>query len=176
MDSPSATQQPTTARIGARFGLIAGLALIIFYVIVQVANLGQNQAVGAVSFVILLGMIIWAMRAFRTENGGTMTYGQTLGVGSFVGAVAGLMQGIFSALYMQFIDPGMRERLIAAQEAQFEAQGMSDEQIDQALRFASMFTSPTGALLSTAISLLILGFFMSLIAGIFIYKRKPDFE
>lgn len=171
------TTTPSTARIALQYGLYTGLGLIIYSLIVQLAGLAGNQTMGIVgmfvSGVVLILGIIYALKDFRSQNGGYLSYGQGLGVGSLLAGVAGLISGIFTYIYLSFIDNSAMKEAMDKQREALEARGMSDEQIEQAIAMAEKFSTPGMAVVMSIIGMALIGFVLSLIIAA-IMKRDSN--
>lgn len=177
MESASAT--PSTARIALKYGVLIGLALIIYYLISQLAGLATSLSAGVIGFIIMVAMltvgIIYAIREFKSQNEGFVSYGQGLGLGALSAAVAGLINGIFTYIYLSFIDDSAIKQQMDMQRTMLEERGMSDAEIDQAMASAATFTGPGMALAGSIILMLILGFILSLIIAAVMKKERNEF-
>jgi uncharacterized membrane protein len=111
------------------------------------------------------------MREFKEQNGGYMTYGQGLGVGTLTSAVAGLLSSLISTFYIKFVDPTVLQRTMDEQRIQMEERGMSDAQIDQAMKIAESMTG--FSFLFATLAIVFFGFILSLIIAA-ILKRERD--
>ena len=134
---------PSTARLALRYGLYAGLGLIVFSTIVQLADLSTNPAMGIVNFLvstaILAAAIFYAAKEFKSENQGFLSIGQSVGLGALLGAVAGVLASVFSYIYVTFVDPSSMQKAFDMQREQLEKQGMDDAQIEQAIEMGQKF-------------------------------------
>jgi hypothetical protein len=165
--------KPSTAGIAMKWGAITGLISIIYSTILQVTGMATNQGLSWLGFVILIGGIFYAMKDFKTQTGGYMTYGEGLGVGTLTSAISGLLSSAFAAFYIGFIDDSSIKQTLALQRKKFEEQGMDDAQIDQAIAMAEKFSGPGTIFLFGLIGSVIIGLIISLvIAAILKHERK----
>lgn len=171
-------QQTTTtpSSVGLRYGLITGFVSVIYTLILYVTELNENMWLSNLSILIMIVGIVMAHKNFKGENGGFMSYGQGLGIGSIVSAVVGLLSSVFVFVYVQFIDTGFLAKVREAQIVKMEEQGMSDEQIDQAMAMAEKFSSPAMMLIMGFIVTFIIGFLISLVVAAIMKKSQPEFE
>lgn len=173
------TTTPSTARIALKYGLFIGLGLIISFLVIQLAGLGTNTTANMLSFVILIMVliagIVYAMKDFKSQNNGFMSYGQGLSLGSLSSTVAGLINGIFSYIYMSFIDNSVIKQQMEAQREKLEEQGMDDAQIDQAIAMAEKFAGPGMAMVGSIFTMLIVGFILSLIISAVMKNERNEF-
>ena len=167
--------QTTTARTALKWGLITGIALVVYSIILYTLNQTTNGALSLVIYGILIGGLIVGMREYRTSNGGYMTYGEGMGLGALLSAVAGLLSSAFTVFYTQIIDPGFQGRIVEQVRDQMEQQGkMSDEQIDQAIEWMQKFQSPGLQFMFGLFGTILIGVILSLIIAAFIRRNKTN--
>ncbi|SDM62764.1 Protein of unknown function [Catalinimonas alkaloidigena] len=172
--STSAT--PTPIQTGLRYGLIVGIIMAIYSVVLQLTSLAQNTALGLISWAILIGGIFWAVRDYRTQHGGFMSFGEGTKTGVMVSVIAGLFTSVFSYVYFKFIDPTALEKIRDLQITQMEDRGMSDAEIEQAMSFAGVFTSPGGIAIMGILMMVIFGLIIALIVSAIMKKERPFFS
>ncbi|WP_020606302.1 DUF4199 domain-containing protein [Spirosoma spitsbergense] len=167
--------QTTTARTALKWGLITGIALVVYSIILYTLDQTTNGALSLVIYGILIGGLIVGMREYRTNNGGYMTYGEGMGLGALLSAIAGLLSSAFTVFYTQIIDPGFQERIVGQVRDQMEQQGkMSDEQIDQAIEWMQKFQSPGLQFMFGLLGTILIGVVLSLIIAAFIRRNKTN--
>lgn len=167
----------TTTSVAMRYGLLTGVVSVIYSFILLAANLEQNTALSLLSLVILIVGIFLAHKNYKEANGGFMSYGQGLGIGTIVSIIAGLLGGIFRYVYMEFIDPAATQRAIDQARAKLEEAGnMSDAQIDQAVQMSQRFSSGAMGLVFAIIGSAIIGFLITLIIAAVTKHNRPEFE
>ncbi|QHT66821.1 DUF4199 domain-containing protein [Rhodocytophaga rosea] len=173
------TATPSTARIALKYGLFIGLGLIIYYLISQLAGLANNPTAGMIGMVISAGIlvvgIVYAIKDFKSQNDGFMSYGQGLGLGALASAVSGLISGIFSSIYVSFIDNSAMKQAMDMQRQQMEEKGMDDAQIDQAMAIAEQFSGPGTILVISILTMLFIGFILSLIISAVMKNERNEF-
>ena len=168
-------EQPSTARVALKWGLILGIVQIAFSAIIFLTDNFGNNALGSVAYLLILIGVVLAMRDFRTLNGGYMTYGQGVGTGTLTAAVSGLLSSLFSVFYMTFIDTNVMERIMDKSREQMESQGnMSDEQVEQAMEMVQKFQSPGILFVFGILGSIIIGLILSLIVSAFLRRDKPS--
>lgn len=163
-------------QIGLRYGLIIGLVLIVYSLILNLAGLAANRALGSVSYAILLVGIILGHNAFKKGGDGFMTVGQGLGIGMLISLIGGVLSGVFAFIYIKFVDNSIIQTIRDQSMEKMQQRGMSDEQIDQAMKISDKFTSPLMIMIFAIIFLLIAGFILSLIVSLFTKKSNPQVQ
>ena len=166
----------TISQVGLRYGIIIGLVLIVYSLILQFTGQVANNWLSAVNYIFLIVGIALAHKAFKEGGDGFMSIGQGLGIGTLISAVSAVISVVFSYIYVKFIDDSM---LAVIQEKQIEAmekQGMDDAQIEQAMEMASKFSTPEVMFGMALIVFIIFGFILSLIVSLFTKKANPALE
>ncbi|MCC2546811.1 DUF4199 domain-containing protein [Hymenobacter sp. BT175] len=168
--------QVTPASVGVRYGLIVGvISVIISFALMSTHN--DQGPLKWLSFAVLVGGIFMAHNYFKQHNGGFMRYGQGLSIGTILSGITGLLGGIFTYIYVSFIDNTYLARTVEASRAKLEEGGkLTEEQIDQAMSMSqSMMTGPM-MLVMALIGSLIGGFVISLIISAITKRTRPEFE
>jgi len=134
-----------------------------------------NSAFSGLTLAAMAAFLVFAMRDFRSLNGGYMTYGEGLSIGSLLSAVGGLLSAAFITFYNVVIDPTVQQKSFDMAREKMEEKGnMSDEQIDQAMEIAQKFQSPGFTFVAGVFGTLIMGFLLSLIVAAFIRRNKTN--
>ena len=168
----------TVSQIALKYGLYLGLVFIIISIIIQFMDLDMKtqQNVGYVNYVVALIVIVLAHKAYKEEGDGFMTIGQGLGIGTLVSLISGVLSAIFTYVYIKFVDDSMLTKIKDLQIEEMEKRGMSDAEIEQAMKVAGFFTSPEMMIVWIIVGMLFIGFIISLIVSLFTKKVNPNFE
>ncbi len=173
-------EKPSTARVALKWGLISAVISIVYSVIMIVIGKYQDPSLNALNIafglVVGVGILIYALKEFRTLNNGYLSYGEGLGVGTLTSGVSGVVAGLFSFVYLKFIDASALEKSLAMARDQWEESGMSEEQIEQAEKYTTMFSSPGVIFVFSVFGALLFGFILSLIIAAVMRREKPVFE
>ncbi len=169
-------QQPKTGKFALQFGLILGLINVVFGVMLYVldSHYQQNTGVTVVNIVIMLGVILWSIIAFRKANGGYLTISQALKVGVGVAAVAGVIAILYTMILSNVIDTEFANKVMDDRLANSpQTAEMTAEQIQQQKEMGVKFFW-IGYPVMLIFSVLI-GLVMALIGGLIFKKAKPDY-
>ena len=169
------TDQVSTARVALKWGLITGIALIIYSTLLY--NLGQTVNGWLTIFIygIIVAGLVLGMREYRTLNGGYLTFGEGVGLGALLSAVAGVLSSAYNVLYTTLIDPTVQERTMDQMREQLEDQGkLSDDQIDQALEISKTFQSPGLQFIAGIFGAILIGVVLSLIVAAIMRRHKAS--
>jgi hypothetical protein len=169
-------QQPSSARIALKWGVIGGLVSIIFATALYMTELWKNGLIS--SLVGILPMVVFlflAAKEFRTENNGFLSFGEGLSVSMLTGAIYSLLGNLYAQLYQKIIDPGFVDKMKDFQFEKLEEQGLSEEQIEQAMELTSKFSTGGLSFLIGLLGSLLFAFIIALIISAILKKNKPVF-
>lgn len=167
------TEKPSTAKIALKWGLITGAALIVYSLVLFLTDKIGDSKLGLISIALSVGGLVLAMRDFRTLNGGFMTWGEGVGLGTLTSAVSGLLSSLFSVFYTTLIDTTVMERMADRTQVQLEESGLTDAQIEQQMSFLKVFQSPGLSFAFGLIGAVVFGLVLSMIIAA-IMRRKND--
>jgi hypothetical protein len=106
------------------YGVGTGIVLVIYTLIMYVANLYLSKTMQYVSFVVLIaGMVIGAIQYRKVALNGFMTYGQAFSVNFLIGLFATIVSILFFFFYIKYINTGMLGELLEQARANIEAKG-----------------------------------------------------
>ena len=176
MDNFTQNQQPSVTSVALKYGLITALISIVYTLILMVLDMSENQLLSGLSFIIMIAGIVLAMKEYRTLNGGFMSYGQGLGLVTLVSTVTGLLSGIFMWIYTSFVDTEYMARMRDKQVDALLDRGMSDEEVDAAMKMTESFQGPLALILGGLIGSVVIGFLLSLILSAIMKRNRPEFE
>ncbi len=169
------TSGVTPRSTGIRFGLIAAVISIAYFLILNVAGLDRTAAVwNWIGYLITAAIIFFAHKYYKENGDGFLSYGQGIGVCAWIGIVSGVIASIFTYLYIKFVDTGFMETVKEKQLEAMQERGLTDEQIDQAMKFSSMFTTPEAIFIMGLIISVIATIIIGLIVTIFTQKKNPQ--
>ena len=163
-----------------RYGLIGGLVMIVYGIVMNLigmgAGTGNDMLNGILSLVVFAGVIYFALQKHRDEDlGGYMSYGRGLGLGTLTCLFMGILGGIFTYVYMAFIDPSIIDQILERTREQYENMGMDEEQIEMSLSMVESMTNPIMMTFWSVVGYVIMGFIASLIISAIVKKNPPEF-
>lgn len=165
----------TTRSVGIRFGLISAVISIAYFLILNIAGIDMTQGFwNWFGYVVTIAIIVLAHKYFKDNRDGFMSYGQGVSVALWIGIISGVISSVFTYLYIKFIDTSFIETVKNRQMEVMEEKGMSDEQIDQAMQFSSMFMSPEAMFLFMLFGAIFITLIFGLIVTIFTQKKNPE--
>ena len=158
-----------------RYGLITGVLLIIFSLMMYIMGVDMQSKINYLSFIIILVMGIVAASQWRDKhNDGNLSYGQGLGTGTLVGLFAGVIAAIYIVVFFVFIDLTAMDQIISDAEQKLYEQNpnMTSSEIEIALDWTKKLTIPFAALGSIFLNTFV-SFILSLIYSIFLKRSQP---
>jgi len=157
----------SSIQVALKLGTYTGLALIIFdlllYILGMKSSTGDNP-VQYLGFILFLVMVVMAIKTYRDTNG-QMSFGQGLGTGVLTSLVASVITAVYTYIFVTLIAPDFMEGAMDAIRDQWEAQGLSDEQMESAEGMVGMFMSPAMMSITAIFSYGFMGLILSLIAS-----------
>lgn len=162
-------EQKSTFSPALQFGLLTGLVLIVFTLILFLAGVGEKSPIQFISYVLLIGMIFWGMVNIRDKQlDGVMSYGKAFSTGFWIALFASILVGIFTFFYLKYINPGfMTNHLAEARMKMEERPGITQAQVEQGMKMARTFASPIVSAIMALIWEVIIGTVLSLLIAIF---------
>lgn len=156
------TTQPAWFPIALKYGIITGLASGALSVIMFISSAFETVWIGIVlALIISVGGIVLAHREYKRVNNGYMAYGKGLLIGTVMSIIAGLISGLISFGYIQFVDPGVIDRMKEMQIAMMEKFGLPEDKMEEAVAQLDEQFTPTKQLTSGLTSGLVGGFILS---------------
>ncbi|SIT86431.1 DUF4199 domain-containing protein [Pontibacter indicus] len=168
--------QPSLSSVALKYGLMGALASVVFTAILLIAGVNVSGWIGSLGYLILIAFMVIAMKEYKKQNHGYMSYGQGLGIGTLVALAFGVLGGVFMYIYTSFVDPNYTATMMDKQRIELEEKGMSDEQIEQAIAIGESVSSPVMMIVWSIVGYLVIGFLISLIVSAVMKNNRPEFE
>ena len=159
-------------------GLILGLALVIYTLLLYFLDQTFNKSLGYVSILIIIIGLVLGIKSFRNDaRGGIMSYGEGVGAGTVIGLYAGIIGAIFTFLLYEVIDPDLMGKLLTFTEENLVESGkVPEEMIEQTMEIQKKFMAPWIMSVGSIINSVFFGVVVSLIASIFLKKEGTPFQ
>lgn len=159
-------------------GLILGLALVIYTLLLYFLDQSFNRTLGYVSVVILAVGLVIGIKSFRDDvKGGVLSYGQGVGAGTVIGLYAGIVVAIFTYLLYTVIDPDLMGKLLTfTEEKIIESGSVPENMMDQVMDQRKMFLKPWILAVGGVINNVFFSLIIALIASIFLKKEGTPFD
>ena len=165
----------TTKQVGMKYGIYLALVSIIYSLILQIAGLAANQALGYVGFIFTIVALVLGHNEFKKSNE-FMSYGQGLGLSMITISISAVLSSIFTYVYVKFVDDSLIELTRTAAEEQLMERGMSDAQIEQAMEMQAKFSTPEMIMVFALFFGILFGFIIALIVTAITKKTDPELQ
>ncbi len=163
-------EQKSTFLPALQFGLLTGLAMVVYTLILYLAGVDMHSYWNLFNYVLFVGGLYWGMSSIREKQlEGVMSYGKAFGTGFLITLFAAILLAIFAYFYLQYINPSALAKASAEAENKILASNpnISDADLQKALDMVKIFTNPFMSAVTQFISNLIAGTIFSLIIAIF---------
>ncbi len=177
METQDQTTAPavTTMSVGVRYGLFMAGFSIFWFLVMAMSDMRMDGPARWVTVVVSIVLIVLAHLYFKKNGNGFMSFGQGVGIGFWASLVSSAISSVFTFIYVKFVDGTFIEKMVETQRQAMEAKGnMSEEQIDQAMKIASMFMTPVAMLFIGLFVGVLGGVIISLVVSIFTQKSNPE--
>lgn len=166
--------------IGMRYGGIAALVMIVIGLGFHLGGLSDyenqnnptNWIASLLNWGVMIGAMVMAMKKHREDLGGYMTFGRGFSVGFWASLIMALITAVWTYLFFTVVAPDLMGVITEAARENMLKQGQSEEQVDQAMQYTTMFMNPAIFTVFAAIGTLLTGIIISLITAA-IMQRKP---
>ncbi|KAF0195667.1 MAG: hypothetical protein FD166_2840 [Bacteroidetes bacterium] len=170
-------KQTSMFRNSINYGLYTSAGFILVSMLFYALDIDRTGWINYLTFIILIIGIIIGTKSYKDKFcGGYLSYGRCLGSGVIISAVVGVIMAVFTYLFYQYFDPSELQKIVEIAEQNMADQGLTDEQIEQAMSFSKMFMSPVGMSVSMVFGMAFWGTIFSLIIAIFLKKNDDSFN
>ncbi|MFH6769851.1 DUF4199 domain-containing protein [Gaetbulibacter aquiaggeris] len=164
----------TLGKFAMNYGIILGLIMILISVITYVTGLALEGAQWPnwIYYAAFPVIILYAISQFKKQNLNILSLSQALKIGVLIGVFSAIVITIYSIIFNYLIDPEfMSQMMEVARDKMLENPQMTEEIVDQSMKFVEMFSNPaiSGAFMIAMSA--IFGLIYSLIGGL-IMKRE----
>ena len=177
MEETEFTPKTSLTQMALTNGLLTGFVLILISLVFYLLNDPTNQIASWISYSVIIAGIAYSTITWRKDGlGGYITYGQAVGIGSYTILFTAILSALYMFVFMQFIDPGVKDLFIAHAEEQLltRTPDITDEQLDAAIAMTERMFNPVFLAISTFFTYALLGVLFSLITSAFLKKKDPD--
>lgn len=157
------------------WGVIIGLVMIVYSVILYMLNQTFNQALGFAGVILLIAGLAIAMKSYRDNVlDGILPFGKAFGFGVLIIIVAALLGAIFTYLLYAVIDTELSEKMLEFTTERMLKRGMPEAQLDIALERVEKFQKPLPVAISGLVTSILGGVVISLIMAAIFKKEEAQ--
>lgn len=179
IDPQDISPRPTAMRYGMIWGLVGILLGLVSYLLGWSDPSGGSTAGSMISGLLSLGLsvtiIVLAIKYHRdNELGGYITFGRSFQTGMLTAFFYAIIATVWTVIFLNFIATDMIEMMQAAMYEEWENQGLTEEQIEQAEGIALFFATKKFMIGAAFGGTLIMGAILSLIVSAVMKKEQPQ--
>jgi len=161
----------------ANYGLILGLTIIIYTLILQFTGNAQNPVAGWASFIFMAVAVSIGTKNLRDKfQSGYISYGRAVGSGMLIVISTSIIQAFFIYAFYKYISPDALQDLFTNMEDAMMQRGSTDQEIELSMKMMRAYTGPLTLAFSAIFGSAFWGLIISLISAIFVKKEKSIFE
>ncbi|TDF34630.1 DUF4199 domain-containing protein [Alteromonadaceae bacterium M269] len=124
-----------------KFGVLYGLSLLVGFIASYLVlgdspdNYSRSEVVGYTIMLLSSVAVIYGIKDYKENyNGGTLTFGKGIVIGSAISAIAGLFFGLYMMFYLIWLNPTFTETYMDYSEQKIRQSGASEEVIQAQLQ------------------------------------------
>ena len=157
-------------------GLTLGAAMVLISLVMYATGnlLEPHWSVSLITSALFIGIVVWGIKSFKSENGGFLSWGQGVKIGVGIAILAGLINVVYMYVLMNFIEPDLMNQMTEVQKQIFIDSGMTEEQIENANEMGKKFQSPGISAAMGIIAYAIGGFIVSAIGAAIMKKSEEN--
>ena len=164
---------------GLTHGALTGVVMIIYSLILYVADLHMHKYLPMITFLLLIAGLIYGTIEYRNKVlGGLIPYGKAFGASFMIALFAVFLYAIYSYVFYQFIAPDAILDLVdqAREKIMNSNPDISEEKLEAALNMQSAFFKPIWIAVMSFIVQLVISAVVALITSAFIKKEDKSFS
>lgn len=136
----------SAGKFSINYGVILGLVMVVISVLTYVTGLAIQGAQWptAIYYLVFPIVIFYAIHQYKKRNGNLLGLGDAIKVGVVIGVISALVFVIYSLIFNYIIDPEFINQMMAAAKDKMieDNPEMTQEMIDQGMKFIEMFANP----------------------------------
>ena len=170
-------QQTTIRQVITKFAIIYALAMIGFALVSYILEQPNNWILNTLSIAANIAILFFGLKTRKNEiESGNLTYGQGVGTGIGIVAIGAFILTVYTLIFNNFIDPEYMNAIMQKTKIDMMEKGMSDEQIEGAMKMTEKFKNPIFSSFMTYFGSLFFGTILTLIVAIFTKNNKSNSE
>jgi hypothetical protein len=157
------------------YGGITGGAILLHSVVLYALDASFSVYAQIMGYILPIALLYLVLSLYRKEKmGGIMSYTQSLGMGSLIMVVAGIISAVYMYVFIKYIDPNFINVMMQMQENKMLEKGMDEATIEKAMEFTSKMRSVGFMTIMAFVWTAFMGVIFSAIVSIFLKKEPKD--
>jgi hypothetical protein len=171
------TQKCSLLKSSMNYGLITGLIVIVYSLILYFTGLHLNQTMGYLTIAIIAVCIYFCSKQYRdTINNGAITFGQAFSLGILIGIFTAILLSFFTFLELTFIDPTIVDKQLEIMQEKLLTKGLSEDQVEQAIIMSKKWMTPGKMFIMSILTFAFYSAIISLVTSALLKKDKNPFD
>ena len=105
--------KPEMLSLIVKWGLIISFALVTISIIVYMAGMSTNKAIGWINYILMFVGVIFATKVYRDEKcGGYVNFGTAFKFGFLTLFLVGIITAIYTYIFFSFIAPELTDQIL----------------------------------------------------------------
>ncbi len=165
----------TTFEPALLYGGIVGGVILLHSVVLNALDASFSTYAQITGYILPIALLFLVLHMYRKEQlGGVMSYSQSLGMGSLVMVVTGIISAVYMFVLIKYIDPDYVNVMLQIQEDKLLEQGMDEATIEKAMEMTSKMRSVGFLAVISFFTTSFFGVIFSAIVSIFLKKEPKD--
>lgn len=161
------------------YGLYLGIAAIV----VSVANYSfgniykPHWIISTLNFVLTIAFIVLGIKLLKQQNNGFLRVGEAIKLGVGIALISGILGAIYFVIFSNYIEPEFVSKMGEFQEQILldKFPDMDEALLEQQIEMSKKFMTPSIMAGMAIVGNVIVGFIISLIAGLIMKKEETQF-
>ena len=168
-------EKKSITKAAMNYGAILGLGLVIISIVFYFFGKSESQGLQYLGYLVIITSIVIGIKNYRdNELEGLISYGKALHIGTLISLFGSIIIAFYLYVLLTFIDNSLMDKMLETSRQAMEDRGMTDEQLEIAIKYQKMVMTPMMFAIATIISYTIVGFLFSLIIAGFLKKKNPQ--
>ncbi|MEO1216548.1 MAG: DUF4199 domain-containing protein [Bacteroidota bacterium] len=161
-----------TAAIGS--ALMVGIPLLsLIFIGTGPESFTIGEVIGYSTIFIAMALIFFAIRSFRDdENGGLLSFGEGMKIGTAIAALGGLAFGLYNLLYVLVIDPDFTEKYLAYTSGLETGSPEVAAKVVEMKEAYGFWMTVEGQTVTMFMTVFLIGFIITVISSIILQNKK----
>ncbi|MEW7277390.1 DUF4199 domain-containing protein [Aquimarina sp. 2201CG1-2-11] len=172
METDRASSKKIIINYGILLGIVSTALGIVLYTLGTYTD--PHWIFSVLGFLILIGIIGYGIKTFKTQNNGYLILTDALKIGIGIALIGGIIGALWSVVLTTVIEPDYTQQVLETQRIKMieTYPDFSKEQIDQSMSIVEKFSSPFVSVAISIIGNLFFGFIISMIVGLIMQKKE----
>ena len=172
------TQNASVKKIALNYGILLALLSIVLAVFSYVTDnhIDRPWWLSVISTVVMIVIIVYGLKAFKKDNGGFLSIGESIKVGLAISLISGIIYAIYSYIFVTIIEPDFVTQMLQFTEEKIitDNPDITEAQLNMTMDMTEKFMGPMMMTAFAIIGSLFFGFIISLISGMILKQKRPE--